>query len=103
MPNQREMMRQLQQMQNKLAQAQAELADAQVEGSAGGGAVRVVMTGKQEVRGVSIDPSVVDPEDVEMLQDLVLAAFNDAQAQSLKLTEQRMGQVTGGLRIPGLT
>lgn len=89
-------------MQAKMAQAQEELAVATVEGTAGGGAVTVVMTGAQEVTSVKIDPSVVSAEDVEMLQDLVLAAVADATRKSKELAAQRLGGVTGGLNIPGL-
>ena len=90
-------------MQAKMAQAQEELARATVEGTAGGGAVTVVMTGAQEVKSVKIDPGVVSPEDVEMLQDLVLAAMADATRKSKELAASRLGGVTGGLNIPGLS
>jgi DNA-binding YbaB/EbfC family protein len=102
MGNQRDMMRQMQQMQQRLVKIQEELAVETVEGSAGGGAVTVTMTGQQKVQGIKIDPSVVDPEDVEMLQDLVLAAFNEAHTKSQQLAEQRLGALTGGMKIPGL-
>lgn len=91
-----------QKMQADMARAQEELATLQVEGSAGGGAVRAVATGNQELVGLTIDPDVVDPQDVEMLQDLVLAAVNDALGNARKIAEQKMAAVTGGLRIPGL-
>ena len=90
-------------MQARMQQAQAELAVATVEGTAGGGAVAVVMTGAQEVKSVRIDPGVVNAEDVEMLQDLVLAAIADATRKSKELAAQRLGGLTGGLDIPGLT
>lgn len=102
MGNQKDLMRQMQQMQQRLAKIQEELAEATVDGSAGGGAVTVTMTGQQQVRAVKIDPAVVDPEDVEMLQDLVLAAFNEAHTKSQQLAESRLGALTGGLKIPGL-
>ena len=89
-------------MQAKMEKAQAELAEATVEGSAGGGAVVVVVTGTQEVRDVRIQRDAVDPEDVETLQDLVLAAFADGLARSKALAAERLGGVTGGLKIPGL-
>ena len=73
-----------------------------VDGSAGGGAVRATVTGKQDLVGLVIDPSAVDAEDVEMLQDLVMSAVNDALRTSRELAEQKMGAVTAGLRIPGL-
>jgi DNA-binding YbaB/EbfC family protein len=91
-----------QQMQAGMARVDAELAELRIEGSAGGGAVKAVATGKQELESITIDPGVVDPEDVEMLQDLVLAAVRDALDQAKAVAEQKVGQVTGGLRIPGL-
>lgn len=90
------------QMQQEMARVQAELETATVDGSAGGGVVKATVTGKQELVSVTIDPSAVDPADVEMLQDLVVAAINDALAGSRKLAEQKMAAVTGGLRLPGL-
>ncbi len=94
--------RMAQQMQRDVARVQAELDAAVVEGSAGGGVVRVTASGKQELLAIVIDPSAVDPDDVEMLQDLVLAAANDALRASHALAEQKMAAVTGGLRIPGM-
>ncbi|MBA3877437.1 MAG: YbaB/EbfC family nucleoid-associated protein [Anaerolinea sp.] len=85
------------QMQQEMTRIQAELAETQVEGSSGGGVVRAVVTGKQELRSVAIDPSAVDPGDVEMLEDLVVAAVNDALESSRRLAEQKMAAVTGGL------
>ncbi len=90
------------QMQTQMAQAQAELREMTLEATAGGGAVRVVITGAQEVRLIEIDPSAVDPAEVEMLQDLVMAAINDAIAQSKELERQRMATVAGGMGLPGL-
>lgn len=90
------------QMQQEMARIQAELETATVDGSAGGGAVRATVTGKQDLVGLVIDPSAVDPDDVEMLQDLVMAAVNDALRASRALAEEKMGAVTAGLRIPGL-
>ncbi|OGO59609.1 MAG: nucleoid-associated protein, YbaB/EbfC family [Chloroflexi bacterium RBG_16_72_14] len=92
----------LMQMQQEMARVQAELESATVDGSAGGGAVKATVTGKQDLVGLVIDPSAVDPEDVEMLQDLVMSAVNDALRASRQLAEQKMGAVTAGLRIPGL-
>ena len=89
-------------MQARMEKAQAELAEATVEGSAGGGAVVVTLTGAQEIRDVRIQKDAVDPEDVETLQDLVLAAVADALARSKALAAERLGGVTGGLKIPGL-
>jgi len=94
--------RMAQQMQQEMARVQEELAGATVDGSAGGGVVRATVTGKQELISVTIDPEAVDPQDVEMLQDLVVAAVNDALDASRKLAEQKLAAVTGGLRIPGL-
>jgi len=98
--NQRDLMRQVEQMQQRMAQAQEEIAAATVEGSAGGGVVTVTMTGDQEMRAVTIKPEAVDPEDVETLQDLVLAAVNDALQRSKELQAERLGEVTGGLGLP---
>ena len=83
------------QMQQEMERIQAELAATQVEGSAGGGVVKAVVTGKQELVSVTLEPDVVDPADVEMLQDLITAAVNDALDRSRKLAEQKMGAVTG--------
>ena len=94
--------RMAQQMQRDMARVQAELDAAVVEGSAGGGVVRATASGKQEILAIAIDPSAVDPDDVGMLQDLVLAAVNDALRASRDLAEQKMSAVTGGLRIPGM-
>ena len=87
------------QMQQDMARIQAELAETEVEGSSGGGVVRAVVTGKQELLSITIDPSAVDPEDVDMLQDLVAVAVNEALDNSRKLAEQKMGamQSLGGL------
>ncbi len=85
------------QMQQDMAKIQEELAVTEVDGSSGGGVVRAKVTGKQELLSVSIDPSAVDPADVEMLQDLVVAAVNDALESSRQLAEQKMGALTGGL------
>ena len=94
--------RMAQQMQQAMARVQSELEAATVEGSSGGGAVNATVTGKQEVVSITIDPSAVDPDDVEMLQDLVVAAVNDALRASRELAEQKMAAVTGGLKLPGL-
>jgi DNA-binding YbaB/EbfC family protein len=91
-----------QQMQADMARVEAELVDLRVEGTAGGGAVKAVVTGKQDLVSVTIDPGVVDPDDVEMLQDLVVAAVSEALNQAKATAEAKMGRVTGGLKIPGL-
>ena len=90
------------QMQQGIARAQEELAAAQVEGSAGGGVVKAVVNGKQEIASIIIDPSAVDPADVEMLQDLIVAAIEEAQRSARELAETSMAAVTGGMRLPGL-
>jgi DNA-binding YbaB/EbfC family protein len=94
--------RMAQQMQQEMVRIQAELESATVDGSAGGGAVSATVTGKQELVSLRIDPAAVDPEDVDMLQDLVVAAVNDALRASRELAEQKMAAVTGGLRLPGM-
>lgn len=91
-----------QQMMQELGRIESELEAATVEGSAGGGVVRATVTGKQDVVSVAIDPAAVDPSDVEMLQDLIVAAINDALRASKELAQQKMAAVTGGLRLPGL-
>ena len=92
----------LAQAQEMLAKAQAELAATSVEGSAGGGAVRVTMSGEQKITGITLSPDVVDPEDVEMLQDLIMAAVSDASEKASDLQSQSFGAITGGLGLPGL-
>jgi DNA-binding YbaB/EbfC family protein len=94
--------RMAQQMQQEMLRVQSELAEATVDGSAGGGVVRATVTGKQELVSVTIDPSAIDPTDAEMLQDLVVAAVNDALRASRDLAEGKMAAVTGGLRLPGM-
>ncbi|HVA88195.1 MAG TPA: YbaB/EbfC family nucleoid-associated protein [Candidatus Saccharimonadales bacterium] len=94
--------RMAQQMQQEMLRVQGELEHLTVDGSSGGGVVRATVTGKQELVSITIDPSVVDPADVDMLQDLVIAAVNDALRKSRQAAEQRMAAVTGGLRLPGM-
>lgn len=96
------MMKQVQQMQAKMEQMQAELADARVEATSGGGMVTVVANGKQEIVSITIDPEVVDKEDVEMLQDLIVAAVNQAREKAMELQTERMASITGGMNLPGL-
>ena len=98
----RNFLRQAQQLQARLAKAQQELEEMTVEGSAGGGVVRVVVTGKLAVQSVHIDPDAVDPDDVQMLEELVLAAVNEGLQKAQELAQQKMGALTGGLKIPGL-
>lgn len=101
---QKQLLKQMQQMQKKLqsdlANAQKELEESVVEGVAGGGSVKVSMTGDQTVKSVKIDKSAVDPEDVEMLEDLVMVAVNDALEKTRDLSNSRMGKVTAGLNLP---
>ena len=98
----RKMMNQLQQMQKKMMQAQEELGNTNVEGSAGGGVITVTMNGHREIKAISISPDVVDPEDVEMLQDMLMAAIADASKKAEELSAAKMGPLTGGVNIPGL-
>jgi len=96
------MMKQVQQMQAKMEAMQAEIAEKEVEGTAGGGMVKVIINGKNEILSVTIDPEVVDKEDVEMLQDLVTAAVNQAFQKIQELQSEMMSSVTGGMNIPGM-
>ncbi len=89
-------------MQSKMVKLQEELADEIVEASSGGGMVKVVANGKQQIVSISMEKEVVDPEDVDMLQDLVIAAVNDALTKSQEMVSEKMGKLTGGLNIPGL-
>jgi DNA-binding YbaB/EbfC family protein len=100
--NMQGMMKQMQKMQKKMAEAQEELGEKRLEGAAGGGMVKVIVSGDKQVVDVIIDPSVVDPEDVEMLQDLVVIATNEAMAKAEELTNSTMGQFTKGLNLPGM-
>jgi len=95
-------MKQAQMMQKRMKQMQEELETRRIEATAGGGMVKAVVSGKQQLISLTIDPKAVDPEDVEMLQDLVVAAVSEALKQSQKLAEEEMGKITGGLNIPGL-
>ena len=102
---QRQMMQQLQKLQEEMLQAQEALEEETVEVTVGGGALTLIMTGHQKVQSVAIDPSVVDPEDVELLEDLIIAAVNEAVDRSQEMASERMGRFTAGLGIdlPGLT
>ena len=93
---------QLQAMQKQMLEAQEALGEKTVEVTAGGGAIKVVMTGHQKLQSITIDPEVVNPEDVEMLQDLIVAAINEAVEASQSLAADELGSITGGLSIPGL-
>ena len=96
------LLKQAQQMQAKMAQMQAELAEKTVEASAGGGMVKVVMNGRHEVVSVAIDPEVVDPQDVEMLEDLVAAAVTEAANRVEEMMKEEMSSITGGIGLPGM-
>jgi len=96
------MMRQAQELQAKLAKAQQQLSDTVVEASSGGGAVKVTIDGQQKIQSVKISPEVVNPDDVELLEDLVLTAISEAIAKSQEAAAKQLEGLTGGLRIPGL-
>ncbi|MGD8833366.1 MAG: YbaB/EbfC family nucleoid-associated protein [Desulfobacteraceae bacterium] len=96
------MMKQAQKLQSKMLKMQEELAQRTVETSAGGGMINVVANGKQQIVSITIDKEVVDPDDVEMLQDLVLAAVNDALNKAQEMVAGEMGKITGGMNIPGI-
>ena len=97
------MMKQVQKMQKKMMQLQEELEQKRVEGSSGGGMVTVVVNGRQDVLEVKIHPDVVNPDDVEMLEDLILAAIHQAQQRAQDMMQEEMGELTGGIQISGLT
>jgi DNA-binding YbaB/EbfC family protein len=90
------------QMQQEMLKVQQEIEAARVEGSAGGGVVKAIVTGKGDLVGIEVDPSAVDPGDVAMLQDLIVAAVTEAQSSARQMAEARMASVTGGLRLPGM-
>lgn len=100
MKNLGQMMKQAQQMQTKMTEMQERLAEAEIEGAAGGGLVKVTLNGKGEMRALKIDPSLVDPGEVEVMEDLILAAFNDAKAKVEAHMADEMGKITGGLNLP---
>jgi DNA-binding YbaB/EbfC family protein len=100
--NMNKMMKQVQKMQQDMMKLQEELAERNVESTAGGGAVKVIANGKNEIISIEIKPEAVDPEDVEMLQDLITAAVNEALRKAQDMISQEMGKITGGLKIPGL-
>lgn len=102
MPNMGNLLKKAQQLQEKMAKLQEELSEKTVETSAGGGMVTVIATGKQEIASIKIDPEVVNQEDIEMLEDLVLAAVNDALSQAKQMVTEEMTKLTGGVNIPGL-
>lgn len=102
MPNMGELMKQAQQMQARMAKIQEELGEKTVEASAGGGMVSVIANGRQEIVSLKIEPEVIDPDDQEMLHDLILAAVNDALNKAREMMNEEMGKLTKGLNIPGL-
>ena len=97
-----DMMKQIQKMQAKMEEVQKELENKRVEGTSGGGMVKVIANGKQEILEIKIDPEVVNKEDVEMLEDLVLAAVNQARGKSVEIQNEEMAKLSGGLKIPGM-
>lgn len=100
--NMNQMMKQVKKMQDQMLKAQEELGTKIIEGTAGGGVVTVIVNGHKNVQSITIKPEAVDPEDVEMLQDLVLTAVNDALNKADELANKDMGKFTGGMKIPGL-
>ena len=102
MNNMNGMMKQAQKLQKKMLKTQEELATKTIEASAGGGMVKVVANGGQKIESILLEKEVVDPEDIEMLQDLVMAAVNDALTKSQEMVSAEMGKLTGGLNIPGM-
>jgi DNA-binding YbaB/EbfC family protein len=102
MPNMGQIMKQAQKFQSKMAKLQEELGEKTMEASAGGGMVSAVANGKQELISIKIDREVVDPEDIEMLEDLVLAAANDALVRAKEMMNEEMGKLTKGMNIPGM-
>jgi len=96
-------MRQALELQSRLAKAQEELSNITVEASSGGGAVKVTINGQQKIQSVKISPEVINPDDVELLEDLVLTAISEAITKSKELAAEHLGKITGGLKIPGLT
>ncbi len=102
MPNMGQLLKQAQKFQSKMAELQEELNERTVEASAGGGMVTAVANGKQDILSITIDPEVVDPDDVEMLQDLIMAAVNDALTRAKDMTNEEMGKLTKGMNIPGM-
>jgi DNA-binding YbaB/EbfC family protein len=102
MKNMANMMKQAQKLQSKMMKLQEEMAEKTVESASGGGMVKVVANGRQQIVSVSVEKEVVDPEDVDMLQDLILAAVNDALTKSQEMVSTEMSKLTGGMNIPGM-
>ena len=101
-PNMNNMMKQVKKMQEQMEKPQSEIEEKEPPSSAGGGVVEATVNGKKEVLSVKINPDVVDPEDVEMLEDLIMVAINDAMTKAANYNEETMGKLTGGINIPGL-
>lgn len=101
MKNMNQMMKQAQQLQAKMAEMQERMNQVEMTGASGGGMVKVTVNGKGEMKSLSIDPSLVDPKDVEVLEDLIVAAFNDAKSKVEAHVSEEMGKITGGLGLPG--
>ena len=99
--NMKQMMKQMQQMQAKIAKLQEELAQTPVDATVGGGVVKATVSGSGQVMGIEIQPEVLDPDDVEMLQDLIVAAINEALRSAQEMSEREMGKLTKGLKLPG--
>ncbi|MDL2311049.1 YbaB/EbfC family nucleoid-associated protein [Peptostreptococcaceae bacterium OttesenSCG-928-C18] len=102
MPNMNNMMKQMQKMQKQMEEAQAKLEETEFTATAGGGSIEVTVNGKKELVAVKINEDVVDPEDIEMLQDLIIVVVNDALGKVSESSEKEMGKVTGGMNIPGM-
>lgn len=102
MKNIGQLMKQAQQMQQKMAEMQAKMDAMEITGSSGAGLVEVTITGKSEMRALKVDPSLVTPSELEILEDLIIAAFNDAKAKQEALMAEEMAKVTGGMNIPGM-
>lgn len=102
MGNMQGMLKKVQKMQSDMMKMQEELKSRTVETTVGGGAVSVVVTGKKELQAIKIDPSAVDPEDVEMLEDLIVSAVNEGMRKVDEMTEKEMGKITGGMKLPGM-
>ena len=100
--NMNKLMKQAQKMQAQLMKAQEDLNKKEVEGTAGGGMVKVILNGAQELQSISLNPEVVDPDDVEMLEDLIIAAFNNAQEKVKEISNSAFGGLTSGMNIPGI-
>lgn len=96
------MMQKIQKMQEEMAKTQSAVEEAEFTASAGGGAVEVTVTGKHEVRSIKMKPEIIDPEDIDMLEDLLLASINEAMRKADETMESEMGKLTGGLNIPGM-